>query len=66
MNGNSFEMERLLLDNQVDIALVENHSSQAGIRYRDFLDDELIVVTVRTVFTQNVPPLARRIFLNCQ
>ena len=45
MNGNSFEMERLLLDNQVDIALVENHSSQAGIRYRDFLDDELIVVT---------------------
>lgn len=47
MNGNSFEMERLLLDNQVDIALVENHSSQAGIRYRDFLDDELIVVTGR-------------------
>lgn len=45
MNGNSFEMEKMLLDNQVDIALVENHSSQAGIRYRDFLDDEIIVVT---------------------
>jgi len=45
MNGNSFDMERLLLDNQVDMALVENHSSQAGIRYSDFLDDELIVVT---------------------
>jgi len=45
MNGNSFEMEKLLLDNQVDIALVENLSSQSGIRYRDFLDDELIVVT---------------------
>ena len=45
MNGNSFEMEKLLLDNKVDIALVENLSSQSGIRYRDFLDDELIVVT---------------------
>ncbi len=45
MNGNSFDMERLLLDNQVDMALVENKSSQAGIRYTDFLDDELIVVT---------------------
>jgi DNA-binding transcriptional LysR family regulator len=45
MNGNSFEMEKLLLNNQVDLALVENHSSQSGIRYKDFLDDELIVVT---------------------
>jgi len=45
INGNSFEMEKLLLNHEVDIALVENHSSQSGIRYRDFLDDELIVVT---------------------
>jgi len=45
MNGNSFEMEKSLLDNQIDIALVENQSSQAGIGYRTFLDDELIVVT---------------------
>ena len=44
MNGNSFEMEQLLLDNRIDLALVENLSSQAGIRYRDFLHDELIVV----------------------
>ncbi len=45
MNGNSFEMEKALLNNQVDMALVENVSSQSGIRYRNFLDDELIVVT---------------------
>lgn len=45
LNGNSFEMEKLLLDNQVDLALVENHSSQSGIGYKNFLDDELIVVT---------------------
>ena len=45
MNGNSFEVEKLLLDNQVDVAMVENYSSQTGIRYIDFLNDELIVVT---------------------
>lgn len=45
LNGNSFEMEKLLLDNQADMALVENYSSLTGIRYRDFLDDEIIVVT---------------------
>ena len=45
MNGNAFEMEQLLLDNQVDMALVENYSSQPGIHYRDFLEDELIVIT---------------------
>ncbi len=45
INGNSFEMEQLLLNNQVDIALVENHSSQLGISYKPFLTDELIVVT---------------------
>lgn len=45
LNGNSFEMEKALLENQVDMALVENNSSQPGIRYRNFMDDELIVVT---------------------
>lgn len=45
MNGNSFDMEKLLLDNQIDLALVENLSSHSDIRYKNFLDDELIVVT---------------------
>lgn len=45
INGNSFEMEQLLLNNKIDLALVENHSSQSGIRYKNFLDDELIVIT---------------------
>ncbi len=53
MNGNSFEMEKLLIDNQIDLALVENHTSQSGIRYKDFLDDELIVVTgANSVYAQ--------------
>ena len=45
INGNSFEMEQLLLESKIDMAMVENHASQSGIRYHDFLDDELIVVT---------------------
>lgn len=45
MNGNSFEMEQLLLNSNIDLALVENHASQSGIRYKNFLDDELIVVS---------------------
>lgn len=44
-NGNSSEMEQLLLDNRINLALVENLSSQGGIRYSDFLHDELVVVT---------------------
>jgi len=45
INGNSFDMEKLLLEDKIDVALVENQSSQSDIRYKDFLDDELIVVT---------------------
>ncbi|MGQ1911045.1 LysR substrate-binding domain-containing protein [Marinifilum sp. RC60d5] len=45
VNGNSFDMERLLLDSKIDMAMVENQASQAGIQYKNFLDDELIVVS---------------------
>jgi DNA-binding transcriptional LysR family regulator len=44
-NGNSFEMEQKLLDNQIDIALVENETSHPNIKYTDLIDDELIIVT---------------------
>ena len=42
--GNSFEIEEKLLQNNIDIALVENVSSQANIKYIDFLNDEIVVV----------------------
>ena len=45
VNGNSFEMERQLEENFIDIALVENITSHLGVSYKDFLDDELIIVT---------------------
>jgi len=44
-NGNSFEMEQKLLNHEIDLALVENESSRANIRYQDFMDDEIVVVT---------------------
>ena len=45
INGNSFDMEQHLLNNQIDIALVENDSSLSDIKYLNYMDDELIVVT---------------------
>ncbi len=44
LNGNSFEMEQLLLDGKIDMALVENFSSSADFRYIRFLEDEIVAV----------------------
>ncbi|MGV8945041.1 MAG: LysR substrate-binding domain-containing protein [Lutibacter sp.] len=44
-NGNSFEMEQKLLDNEIEIALVENDSSQLNIKYVNFIADEIVAVT---------------------
>lgn len=44
-NGNSVEIEQLLIDNKIDIALVENSSSRQNLRYANFLSDEIIGVT---------------------
>ncbi|MFA8451464.1 MAG: LysR substrate-binding domain-containing protein [Bacteroidales bacterium] len=45
INGNSFDMEQSLLSHKIDLALVENVLSLNDIRYKPFLEDELIVVT---------------------
>lgn len=45
LNGNSQDMERLLLDHKVDVALVENETSRLGFSYQSFLPDELLVLT---------------------
>jgi len=44
INGNSFEMEQQLLNKDIDVALVENSSSQSNIKYITFLSDEIIAV----------------------
>lgn len=45
LNGNSFEMENKLLENEIDLALVENETSHSDIKYIDFLNDEICVIT---------------------
>ncbi|TDO02586.1 LysR substrate-binding domain-containing protein [Sunxiuqinia elliptica] len=45
LNGNSQEMEQKLLNQEIELALVENDSSQTNIRYQSFLGDEIVVVT---------------------
>lgn len=44
-SGNSVDMQKKLLADEVDIALVENNSCMTELKYLDFLDDELVVVT---------------------
>jgi len=44
-NGNSFQMEQKLLEGKIDLALVENNTSHPDLKYIDFLDDELLIVT---------------------
>jgi len=44
-NGNSVEMESLLKDNKIDIALVENQYSTGNVKYFSFLKDEIVLIT---------------------
>ncbi len=44
-NGNSFQVEHKLLNNDIDLALVENNTSHPLLNYNNFLEDEIIAVT---------------------
>ncbi len=44
LNGNSLEMEQKLLAKEIDMALVENDSSQVDLRYSPWIKDELLLV----------------------
>ncbi|WP_075590891.1 LysR family transcriptional regulator [Labilibacter marinus] len=44
-SGNSVEIQKKLVSNEIDIALVENNSSLSDLKYIDLLEDELVVVT---------------------
>jgi DNA-binding transcriptional LysR family regulator len=59
-NGNSFEMEQKLLNNDLDLALVENSSSNSNLKYINFAEDNIIAIAGVN------SPLARRSSLNIQ
>ncbi|MEI7522915.1 MAG: LysR family transcriptional regulator [Mariniphaga sp.] len=43
-NGNSFEMEQKLLKNDIDLALVENNSSNNNLKYINFAEDNIVAI----------------------
>lgn len=45
LNGNSYEIEELLLVGKIDLAMVENDSSRADIRYTPVMNDNIIAIT---------------------
>ena len=44
-SGNSVDIQKKLISEDIDLALVENNSSLSELKYIDFLEDELVVVT---------------------
>ena len=47
LNGNSLEMEQKLMNNEIDLALVENISSHPDIKYSAFAEDEVVAIAGR-------------------
>lgn len=45
LNGNTEYIEKLLLNNEIDLGIVEGEPTNTDIQYNPFLDDELIVFT---------------------
>jgi DNA-binding transcriptional LysR family regulator len=43
--GNSKQVESMLIDNEIDVALVENSSGMQELRYTAFLKDNILAVT---------------------
>jgi DNA-binding transcriptional LysR family regulator len=44
VSGNSQQMEKMLLDNEIDIGLVENSSGAPNLRYTAFMQDNIVPV----------------------
>ena len=45
VNGNSEQIEQLLLKNKINIGIVEGKPANTDLRYAPFLDDELVIFT---------------------
>lgn len=44
MNGNTEVIENAILDGKIDLGIVEGQKHNPGIRYHDFMEDELVAV----------------------
>lgn len=45
MNGNSQQIETALLNNDIDLGIVEGKSKTKGIKYTEFVKDEIVLVS---------------------
>jgi DNA-binding transcriptional LysR family regulator len=45
MNGNSEQIEYALLNNDIDLGIVEGKSKNKGIKYTEFVKDEIVLVS---------------------
>ncbi len=54
INGNSFEIEKLLIDKKIDIALLENDSVHSGIKYTKYIKDNIVlVVSSKSIYAKS-------------
>lgn len=45
LNGNTESIENAILEQKIDLGIVEGKKHNSGIRYHDFMEDELVAVT---------------------
>lgn len=45
INGNSREIEQLVMEGKITLALVEGNSRQSNLNYTPFIKDELVIIT---------------------
>lgn len=57
MNGNTEQIEHALLENNIDLGIIEGKSKNKGIKYTQFIKDEIVLVA------NTANPLARKPFI---
>lgn len=53
-NGNSLDIEKALINHDIDLGMVEGISHSAGLQYEPFLEDELVTI-VKTSGSEPLP-----------
>lgn len=60
MNGNTEQIENALLNQQIDLGIIEGKSKNKGIKYTEYIKDEIVLVS------NTSHPLAKKSFLTVE
>lgn len=60
MNGNTEQIEQALLNNDIDLGIIEGKSKNKGIKYTEFLRDEIVLVSNAVNSLITVPQLSMK------